>query len=161
MPTQEESLDESGGKTSGGAPGWVKVGAICLAWLALGAVLFGATAYLDLDLNLFDWTPGVEPGTVLALGVGLLCVAVVIPLGRITRHTVCTLAAWLVVVALAGFGLYLLPAESLQPDVILGRDRASPFWYRGGRALVLALPALLLLGRLFLGRAAETEAPAP
>ncbi|MDF1565983.1 MAG: hypothetical protein P1V51_23310 [Deltaproteobacteria bacterium] len=131
---------------------WFRVIGVVLLWGGVGAAIFGSMAYLDLDLNLFDWHPTPEASTWVALGVGLLGLVAVLPLTTITDHALSVAVAWFVVVGLCIFGLYLLPAEPLSPDTLLGRDQASPLWYRGGRVVAMALPVLLLGARTLLQR---------
>ncbi len=129
-------------------PEWARIGGVCLLWGVVGAALFLATVYLDLGLNFFDWSPTVEWPERITLGVGALTLVGSLFLGGITRGRIATTVAVLVVLGLAGFGLYLLPAETLSPDTFLGRDLASPLWYRGSRALVLLFPGVFLVLRL-------------
>lgn len=149
---EETGNQEGRKKATRGLPAWAKTALVSLLWPAYGLVLAYAFVFIDLDLNLFDWSPTVDDTSYLIFWGTFFLLVGALPLARITREKVSTAVAVLVVVALVALGLYLLPAEKLNPNTLLGRDAASPLWYRGGRAGLLALPALVLGLQVLLGR---------
>ena len=104
----------------------VRIGAACLLWLAVGGGLFFAAAVVDVSMNFFDWDPSYEWPFPMGVAVGIGLIPITVALVRRTRGRVATTVAILVAVGLAGFGLYLLPAEPVNPGQFLGAGSGEP-----------------------------------
>lgn len=140
-----------------GSPGLRAFG-VGAGWVIAGAVITSALFVLDLNHNLFDWDA--KPESLPADAGALLAVAAAIAfcwwLGRRTAATWQLVIAAIVLAWLLFCGFALLPEEELHPGRLLGRDTASPWWYRWGRLGFLALPAIVLLVQRPWRRASST-----
>ncbi len=121
-----------------------------LGWLAACFVFYWAMTMLDLLWNFFDWSPKFDPDVVMAgLEIAGSILAIWL-LARITRDKVsqtgsCVLCVILVAVAV----VWAWPETVSDPhffksygEALLARRSPSPLWFRGGRVLVMALPAM-------------------
>jgi WD40 repeat protein len=144
--------------------GWsvAHVVVICQGWLLVGAMMLGAMIFINLHLNLFNWQLKVDYGIGIAMLVYGAGLAGSILLHRGTRRWVGLLCAVGVVGSLAVVAATWLSAESLKPGSFLGRQIASPLWYRAGRFGLLVLPALILFWQQITRyRADSHDAPQP
>jgi hypothetical protein len=101
---------------------------------------------LDLYWNVLNWRPHADPLAMALLFCSALALGVMVWLARRPEDRT-SKYVWLVLsLLLLTVGLYALPAEPVGTGVV-GREEASPEWYRAGRVLVLAIPMLLWLRR--------------
>ena len=118
--------------------------ALTLAWLLSLASLYGALVGLELYWNFFDWRPKTDAPAA-ALGFWILAMlAAVWLLSQANRSRLTQSVSLLLCLALLALAIYVFPPELRTPG-FLGRDSASPLWYRGGRAAVLSLPLVFWL----------------
>ena len=116
-------------------------------WLVATGGLFAAVWALDVHWNLFSWGGGWDFRALFYVLCVLAAVVATWFLARSTRDRAVAIASLVLSVVLLGFGLYLLLAES---DPWPGKP--SPIWYRGIRALLMALPLVFWLGHRREGR---------
>jgi hypothetical protein len=117
---------------------------LSFGWLAAGTGLYAASLLLDVYWNLFNWKPRWDWPTYVLIGAAL---ASLIGLGRLartqrdrpTQAIALTVCLGLVIVACVA-----LAAEPLS-EGLLGRESASPWWYRAGRLVIMSLPLALWL----------------
>jgi hypothetical protein len=114
---------------------------LVLCWLVAAFALWVLLVSLEVYWNLYDWQPKVDA---IALGLGLAIfstIACIWLLTRASRRLAARGTSLLICLALLILGVYVLPPEP-KGSGLFARERTSPFWYRGGRLAVLALPAL-------------------
>ena len=114
---------------------------LSLGWLLSAAVLYAALVALELYWNLYDWQPKLD---LIALGLilGILAVLAAIRLlARAGKDRFSRGVSLAICLALLALAVYVVPAEPLTQG-LFGREASSPFWYRAGRFVVLALPGV-------------------
>ena len=121
---------------------------LVLGWLVAAIALWVLLVSLEIYWNLYDWQPKVDS---IALGLGLVIfstIACMWLLTRASRRLAARGASLVMCLALLILGGYVLPPEP-KDSGLFARERTSPFWYRGGRLAVLALPALFWVLAMF------------
>jgi len=121
-----------------------RIALVASAWIAVGAIVWGAAIVVDLSLNFFDWRPRLTLGLVVAIGVYVAALWANVTLHPFTRGVLPMATAVVVTLTLAAMGLSRLPADTVSPGTFLGRTVASPLAYRVAFAMALILPAVLL-----------------
>jgi hypothetical protein len=114
---------------------------LCLAWLASAAVLYVLALVLELVWNLYDWQPSLDWQ---ALGPLLGMAALLAGMRRLAKAAgdrVSRAVSLVMCLALLALAVYVLPPEP-PGHGLFARQTPSPFWYRGGRLVVLALPGV-------------------
>jgi hypothetical protein len=112
-----------------------------VACLLAGAALYLPLLLLDCYWNLSNWHPRLDwPALVLFVWL-LLDLALLRLLLRKARTKIPRAFAFVICLLLLALGLYALPAEPLSTG-LFARQAPSPWWYRGARLILLALPAL-------------------
>ncbi len=120
-------------------------------WFLAVTGLWAPLVGLELYWNLFTWTPRTDaPAWALLLWV-VVVLAGIWFLSRRTRDRYTRGVATLVCLALIALAIHTFPAERVRRG-LLGRESPSPLWYRGGRVLVMTLPALFLAGHFLTQR---------
>ncbi len=120
---------------------------LVLGWVAVVGWIYLVLLGLELDWNLVDWSPRADWRTgVLLLG-GTAGLFATWFLSGAAHNRVVRALCFLAPLALLGLGIYVLPPEPLTHG-LFARSSASPLWYRGGRLLITALPALFWTVRL-------------
>lgn len=134
------------------ARAWPVALLIAAAWVATGVFFVGYPLVgLQISFNLFSWdydlglrqlAEQLRDPSILAYYLGF----VVAPpsLAVVTRHPLSTFSAWAVALLLLVAGASMLPAEALSPDTLLGRDHASPIWFRAAMFGGFCYPAAVL-----------------
>jgi hypothetical protein len=119
---------------------------IVAGWLATTYALVYAMMKLELHWNFFDWSPEWD-GRALLYGMSILAILVCVWfLANATRDRVSRVVSVLVCLLLLGFAIvYVLPAEHLTAGFMLRRTMPSPLWYRGGCSMLLCLPGVFWL----------------
>ena len=111
-------------------------------WVAGGVLLTGTLLYLDLELNMFCWSPEFS----VTARVGLLLVATALFLiwftAKRTSDAISHFIALAVSVLLMAAAICAIVPEPSSSGLIFGR-RPSPWWYRAARSVVLIVPLWL------------------
>ena len=108
--------------------------------LAAGALYFGILL-LECYWNLVDWTPRWDWAAASLLAWNAATLAAMGRMARATPHPLSRGMSLLLSLFLLGLGAYVSRAEPLS-NGLLGREASSPWWYRGARLSVLALPVV-------------------
>lgn len=116
--------------------------ATVFAWLCFVPGASWCAVLLDLECNDFRWQcQGLPPETYLVLGLYAAVLLVMGALASVTRGAVAIGVMWFVVLLFLILGAYgLVPEE--RPGI--GVHPPSPIWYRGGRAMLLLTPLILV-----------------
>ncbi|MGA2280807.1 MAG: hypothetical protein ABSG80_10955 [Verrucomicrobiota bacterium] len=122
---------------------------IIVGWLAASYALFNVIFRLDFHWNFFNWLPKWDVKAALD-GISILAILVCIWfLAKATRDRVSQIVSVLVCLLLAGFAVvYVFPTEPLTGG-FLGRTIPSPLWYRGCISLLLCLPSVFWLWKVW------------
>ena len=115
---------------------------LIIGWLAAVGALLYALLRLDLHWNFFDWSPRWDLEAVAELLGVLVAVGAIWFLGKASRDKASRFVSVLVCVLVAALAFVWYPAEA-KSGGFLGRTQPSPFWFRGGRALLLCVPAVI------------------
>jgi hypothetical protein len=110
------------------------------AWFLSLLLLYAAIVALDLYWNVPDWQPRWDSYGLLMVWCAYASAVLLSALAVLAQNKIGRVLAIFVTAALLALGIYLVPAEPLSPG-FLGRETASPLWYRTGRAGLLSLPA--------------------
>ena len=113
-------------------------------WVLAVAGLYAALVVLEVYWNLFDWQPRLD---LAAFGIMVwmgMMLAALWCLCRASTDRVIGGVALLLCAALVALAIYVFAPEPVKPG-LLGRDTASPLWYRTGRLVILTLPAVFWL----------------
>ena len=114
---------------------------LILGWLLAAAGLYVALVMLELYWNLFDWQPRLDlKGSGLIFGI-LAVLAVIWFLARASHDRFSQAVSLAACLALLAIAVYVLPAEAMTQG-LFAREAPSPFWYRAGRFVLLALPSV-------------------
>ena len=116
---------------------------LIIGWLAVMGALFYFVLMLDFHWNFFDWLPELDLETAAYILGIFVAVAAVWFLGRVSRDKISRVVAALACLALALLAIFWYPAEPTSHG-LFGRIQPSPFWFRGGRVLLLCVPAVIL-----------------
>lgn len=138
-----------------------RTAAASAGWIFSGTVLYLSLVALELQWNLFTWSPRLDYITLGALGAMALAWGCAWLSARNTRNRLTFALGSTVCVLLLGLGLYLLRPEPLETGGLLPRTQSSPFWYRGARLLALAAPVAFLALRLRKTRTAGQASARP
>ena len=115
---------------------------LTLVWVVASVALYAAFVALEFDWNVWDWQPNLDLfdwGLLVAMFAFVLLMrllATACP-DRMSRGT-----SLVFCLALFVLGCYVLAPEPLTQG-LFARERSSPFWYRFGRLVVLALPTVV------------------
>jgi hypothetical protein len=114
---------------------------LSLGWLLATAALYAALVTLELYWNLYDWQPKLD---LIASGLILGMLAVLAAI-RLLARAGCDCfsrgVSLVICLALLALAVYVDPPEPLTQG-LFGREAPSPFWYRAGRFVLLALPGV-------------------
>lgn len=114
---------------------------LIIGWLAAIATLFYAVEGLDFHWNFLDWSPAWDFGTIaMFLGI-LVAVATIWFLAKASRDKASRAVSLLACLLVAGLAVAWFPAEATGQG-FLARTQPSPFWFRGGRVLLLCVPGV-------------------
>jgi hypothetical protein len=142
----------------------IKASLLILGWLAAGFTLSYCICVLALHWNFWNWGPAWDAETMIELSGLVLSVAAFWFLAKFSRDLpsrtgsflVC--GACLVMAVLAA--IYWLPPEEAR-GFLLGRNRPSPLWFRGGIVLLWCIPIVIWLLTLRPRRPLESKRPSP
>jgi hypothetical protein len=110
--------------------------------------LYAAFVALEYYWNVPDWQPRWDNiAALIFAGLGLMLVSVWF-LARATKDRISRVLCLVPSLALIALAVYVAGAEPLKPG-FLGRESPSPLWYRGGRSVLLCLPAVFCVVRLW------------
>ena len=115
---------------------------LTLAWVVASLGLYAALVALEFYWNVWDWQPNLDP---IAWGLLVAVFGFVFAmrlLASATRDRMSQAVSLLLCAALLALGFYVLAPEPLTQG-LFARERSSPFWYRFGRLVVLALPTVV------------------
>ena len=114
---------------------------VTCCWLIGALGLYVALVMLELYWNFYDWQPKVD-FKAFGLIFGMLAILAAIHcLARASCDRLSQSVSLMACLALLALAVYVLPPEPLTGG-LFARSAASPFWYRGARFVVLALPGL-------------------
>ena len=125
-------------------------------WIFASVVLYAAVLGLELHWNFFDWLPRLDLIACGLMMAALLALTVFGLLARSPRDRVVRVVALVLCLALLGLGVYVLPAEA-KGEGLFARQMPSPWWYRGGRLLVMCCPLILWVSATFRLRAKDAR----
>ncbi len=114
---------------------------ISIAWIFAAIGMYGGFLGLEFCWNVPFWDPG-ESGAAWLIIAGLVLLLLLFwflsqaPVNRVVR-----IFSLLICLSLVALAIYILPAEATKPG-LFARPTPSALWYRGGRAVFLALPAV-------------------
>ena len=115
---------------------------LTLAWVLAALGLYASLVALEFYWNVWDWQPNLDLiawGLMVAIFGFVLAMRLLAPASRDR----CSQGVSLVLcVALLVLGFYVLAPEPLTQG-LFARELSSPFWYRFGRLVVLALPTFV------------------
>lgn len=128
---------------------------LIVGWLAACFLLFAALFLIDWELNLWDWDPDWD-WRISILGTGVLTsITAIWFLARATRDRLSLIISLILCLALLLYGIGILPPEEVTTVSksgwdgffanLLARRSPSPFWFRGGIAVLTELPAVFWL----------------
>ena len=132
---------------------------LILAWLMAAAGLYAGLVALEFYWNVWDWQPNLD---LIAWGLMSATFAFVLAmrlLAPASRDRMSQFVSLVLCVALLVLGCYVLAPEPLTQG-LFARERSSPFWYRFGRLVVLALPTVVWVRGLVVRRAHAARAAA-
>jgi hypothetical protein len=109
-------------------------------WVMAAAALYAGMLLLEVKWNLFNWRLQWDGQASLLVAWALGGLSVIWLLAGITRDRVSRSIALVTCLVLAAIAIYVLPPERPATG-LFGRDAPSPLWYRGGRFLLMSLPA--------------------
>jgi hypothetical protein len=119
----------------------MKSALVILGWIITTAGLYAGLVLLDFYWNVPAWHPvGDSIGWFLVAWLG----AMLVPYWHLSRASVNRAArifSFLICIGLALLALHVLPGEALKSGMF-ARPAASPWWYRGGLAIILGSPGL-------------------
>jgi len=117
------------------------IGVIAACYL-LCAGLYASLVLLDIQWNLPRWDPYLSGFSLVNLVfiAGFVLLVLLLFRARVTRLS--RVISLLPCFALAALGLYFFKAEPITSG-LFARDEPSPFWYRGGRCVVLCAPVMI------------------
>ena len=114
---------------------------LSLGWLAAAAGLYATLVMLELYWNLYDWRPKLDwPAFGLIFGT-LAPLAAIRFLALASRDCFSRCVSLVICLALLALAVYVVSPEPLTSGLFT-REAPSPFWYRAGRLVVLALPGV-------------------
>lgn len=117
-------------------------------WLAAAFALLYSVLLLNLQWNLFNWSPKLDFGTVVcAAGIaGSLCA--ICFLAKYSCGKISWGVAVLVCLILAWAAINSFPAEPVTHGLFFGRSQPRPLWFRGIIALLLCIPCIFCAWRI-------------
>lgn len=111
-------------------------------WLAAAAALLYSVLLLNLQWNLFDWSPRLDLGTaVYAAGIAISLCAIWF-LSKCSRDKISLSVAVLACLILAWAAINSFPAETVTHGLFFGRSQPRPLWFRSSIALLLCIPCI-------------------
>jgi len=118
-------------------------------WLGAAVLFLSALQWLEWSWNLFSWRFNMDlldlNAVACAAGI-LLALSAIWFLAKATRDRVTWGVSALLCLAFVGIAIAKFPAEAVSQAGNFGaRGEASPLWYRGGRVLLMCLPAVFWL----------------
>lgn len=121
---------------------------VIFLWVLAEGGLYVSLVVLEVYWNLFDWQPRLDlPALGIIVWMGIMLAALWF-LATTNGDRITSGVSLLLCAALVALAIYVVAPEPLKPG-LLGRDAASPLWYRAGRVAILILPAVFwLAGRL-------------
>jgi hypothetical protein len=143
---------------------------LVMGWLAAGYVLFYSFFCLDWDWNFFNFSPKLNRQFVEVMSSVLVALVAMWFLVRASRDKTSRVLSMLVCGCLAWFSIQTLQPEKIKYVPVpafsskmtdqqaiaalikyrissaLSRSKPSPFWFRGGQTLLLALPGIFWVG---------------
>ena len=112
---------------------------ISIGWFGATALLYVMLVILELNWNLFDWQPRIDPKA-LTLAAGLCSILLgILLLSQVSHSCLSGWISFLLCLALLALAIYVLPPEPITRGMF-GRKEPSPLWYRSARFVVMALP---------------------
>ncbi len=114
---------------------------ISLSWILATLGLYAALVVLEFLWNVPAWEPNAGVYSWLLIGGVAVLLAAFWCLGRASVNLATRLVSLVACLCLVGLAIYIMPAEPLKTG-LFARLTASPLWYRGGRSLAMALPAV-------------------
>jgi hypothetical protein len=132
---------------------------VTFAWIMAAVGLYAAVVVLEFYWNVWDWQPNLDLfawGLMVAIFGFVLVMRLLAPSSRDRTSQGVSL---LLCVALLVLGFYVLAPEPLTQG-LFAREGSSPFWYRFGRVVVLALPTVVWARGLLLRKAHDAKPPA-
>jgi hypothetical protein len=129
--------------------------ALSVGWLGAVLGLYVCLVGLELYWNFFDWLPRWDWKVALFFVAILMMLTAVWFLRRGTPDRFSRAVSLLLCLALIALALYVLPPERLS-EGLFARTSPSPLWYRGGRLIVMWLPAVFWVRK----KQPETKPPA-
>jgi cytochrome bd-type quinol oxidase subunit 2 len=114
----------------------------------VAVLITGAAMAVDVAHNFFDWDPGTGPERAdgIALSVYAVSIWLTVWLLRRTRGRIRSFFAAVAVAALFVLGVGTAGAEAVTEGWLFARDRPSPWGYRVGRAILMAVPFAIAAG---------------
>ena len=101
--------------------------------------LYLALVLLELHWNLDDWRPQLDSQAIVMVLGSLAALATIGLLTHATRDRVSQAISLVLALAILSMAIYVFPPEPSSQG-FFARYRPSPFWYRGGRFLLMAMP---------------------
>jgi hypothetical protein len=108
--------------------------------------LYFALLLVEVDWNLGNWRPRLDSAALALAATITTVMGLIWVLAGATRDHISQAFSLVICLILVALGIYVLPPEPLTTG-LFGRDAASPFWYRGSRAVIMAIPVLIWTSR--------------
>ena len=117
-------------------------------WLVAAFALLYSMLLLNLQWNLFDWSPRLDFGTaVYAAGIAISLCAIWF-LAKCSCGRISWGGAVLACLILAWAAINSFPAETVTHGLFFGRSQPRPLWFRGSIALLLCIPCIFCSWRI-------------
>lgn len=117
------------------------------AWLGAMLVFYATMVGLEVDWNLFDWRPGLDWKFIGLLLAALMILGGMWLLAKARARRFVRAWSLLLSLALVAVGFYVVWPEP-HSEGLFAREVSSPFWYRGGRLMLMCAPLVFwTLGR--------------